>query len=85
MTRVMLPAWLLKLRDRLGLRPWRVRPGRTEPLRVPSADETRSSVRRFREAAERYLLLDFWSERFEGLPSNMRHRTARKGARSDPA
>ncbi len=55
---------LSRLKERLGIQPWRARPGGTGPLSVPPAEETRASVQRFREAAERYLLLDFWSERF---------------------
>lgn len=62
--------WLARQRERLGLRPWRARPGGTGPLSVPPAEETRASVRRFREAAERYLLLDFWSERFGEKPAD---------------
>ncbi|MDD5629004.1 MAG: hypothetical protein PHU21_08065 [Elusimicrobia bacterium] len=61
---------LRRLRDRvldgLGLRPWAVRPGGTGALLIPPAEETRASVARFREAAERYFLLDFTWERFAG-------------------
>ena len=67
MSRNRLSSWLLKLRDRLGLRPWRAKAAPTEPLRVPSAAETRRSVARFHSAVERSQLLDFIEERFPGL------------------
>jgi hypothetical protein len=56
--------WLVRLRERLGLRPWRARPGGTGSLLIPPAQETRASVARFRESAERYFLVDFVRDRF---------------------
>ena len=44
-------------------RPWTVRPGGTGPLLIPPAEETRASVARFRESAERYFLVDFVRDR----------------------
>ncbi|MCX5795073.1 MAG: hypothetical protein NTY77_06235 [Elusimicrobia bacterium] len=55
---------LSKVQDCLGLSPWAVRPGGTGSLRIPPAEETRASVARFRESAERYFLLDFARDRF---------------------
>ena len=58
-----LRSWLAKVEGALGLRPWVVRPGGTGSLRIPPAEETRASVARFRESAERYFLVDFVRDR----------------------
>lgn len=76
-----------RVQDCLGLRPWAVRPGGTGSLRIPPAEETRASVARFRESAERYFLLDFARDRFAQSrfllsPARLRKRRRRKGTPS---
>ncbi|UPT72614.1 MAG: hypothetical protein M0D55_11680 [Elusimicrobiota bacterium] len=41
---------------------WKPAPG--APLRIPSAEETAESVRRFREASERAVMMDFVWENY---------------------
>lgn len=58
-------------------------PKTAQPLLIPSAEETAETVRRFREASERSMMLDFMWDRYSKgraiFLEQMRQAAARKG------